>query len=466
MVPRDHGNGNADHARHSAPDHTEGWPIDTESTPDPEDAFAHALRQAAARKAAGAPSTNTDDGWLTADTPSVPMTRARPASTGDWDPAVRRHQPDDRTTPDAPSRLTPPSRPDAEPPSSDPISAAAGWLREAVGPASALPRPARRRRADAPPPTHGESGEPAGDWTSGRRESADRATRDTPAATGGRPDEALPRPAGRRRPDAPYPLHEDLSLDGDLSGDQPVDGRQSRPLPRPARRQRAAGSSPQQAIGRTRHNPDTPGQNIPDPDASDPDTPVQNTPGPDPDAPPTPRKGAQKRWPDEPPADPMAKAKDICLTLLTVRARSRSELTQALRRKGIDDDVAEQVLGRLDVVGLIDDAAFAESWVHSRHNYQGLGSRALKAELHRKGVSAEIAAEAVAAVDRDAEELRARELVRKRLGTMRGLDETVKIRRLLGMLARKGYSQGLAYAVIKDELRDEGSDVDFTGADE
>jgi regulatory protein len=153
------------------------------------------------------------------------------------------------------------------------------------------------------------------------------------------------------------------------------------------------------------------------------------------------------------PEDPIQQAKDICLRLLTARPRTRSELAQALARKGVDGDVADQVLGRLDEVGLIDDAAFAEVWVRSRHNLQGLSRRALAVELRRKGVADESAAEALATVDGDAEEERARQLVRKRLRVMGDVDEATKIRRLVGMLARKGYSEGLAYRVVKDELR-------------
>ena len=153
------------------------------------------------------------------------------------------------------------------------------------------------------------------------------------------------------------------------------------------------------------------------------------------------------------PADPVQQAKDICLRLLTARPRTRTELSQALQRKGIEDEVAEQVLNRLDEVGLVDDAAFAEVWVRSRHNVQGLGRRALAMELRRKGVADDSAAEALATVDADAEEDRARQLVRKRMRALGDADEQTKIRKLVGMLARKGYSEGLAFRVVKDELR-------------
>jgi regulatory protein len=171
--------------------------------------------------------------------------------------------------------------------------------------------------------------------------------------------------------------------------------------------------------------------------------------------------GAEATSPDGPPVDPVAKAKDICLSLLAVRARTRAELRTKLLGKGIEEQVADQVLSRLDEVGLVNDAEFAEQWVRSRHTYQGVARRALSAELRRKGVADDLAAAAVSELDSEAEEVRARELVRKRLrSTAAGAPELTMIRRLVGMLARKGYPEGLAYRVVRDELRAVGSDAE------
>nr|WP_312880271.1 regulatory protein RecX [Actinokineospora xionganensis] len=149
----------------------------------------------------------------------------------------------------------------------------------------------------------------------------------------------------------------------------------------------------------------------------------------------------------------------MCYRLLTVRSRTRQELEQALQRKEIPDDIAQTVLGKFAAIGLIDDEAFAESWVRSRHTYQGLGRRALAMELRRKGVADEVVAEAVDAVDSEAEDERARQLVRKKLGAMSGLEDQVRIRRLVGMLARKGYSEGMAFRVVREELSAHGGDA-------
>ena len=177
---------------------------------------------------------------------------------------------------------------------------------------------------------------------------------------------------------------------------------------------------------------------------------------------PTGRRGrGSRRSPDgeteQAPVDPVAKARETCLNLLAMRSRTKAELRTALLRKGIEEAVADQVLGRLDEVGLVDDAAFAEQWVRSRHTYQGMARRALTAELRRKGVTDGVAAAAVSTLDSEAEEARARELVRKRLRSTGTAPELTVIRRLVGMLARKGYPEGLAYRVVRDELRAAGS---------
>ncbi|SDC47436.1 regulatory protein RecX [Actinokineospora iranica] len=159
------------------------------------------------------------------------------------------------------------------------------------------------------------------------------------------------------------------------------------------------------------------------------------------------------------PDDPAAKARDICYRLLAARDRTRLELEQALRRKEIPDDVAQSVLAKFDKAGLINDEAFAETWVRSRHTHRGLGRRALAMELRRKGVDDAIVAEAVSAVDSDAEADRAAQLVRGKLGGLRGVDDQVKIRRLVAMLARRGYPEGLAFRVVRTELAAAGADT-------
>ncbi len=164
----------------------------------------------------------------------------------------------------------------------------------------------------------------------------------------------------------------------------------------------------------------------------------------------------------EPEADPAAIAREICLRLLTDRARTRQELASALAQKGVPAEAAAEVLDRFGEVGLIDDAAFAGQWVRSRHVHRGLGRRAIAVELRRKGVADEVAGEALAEVDAESEDRRARELVDRKLRSLvvGTPDQRATVaRRLVGMLARKGYGAGTAYRVVREALAEHGAEA-------
>ena len=73
-----------------------------------------------------------------------------------------------------------------------------------------------------------------------------------------------------------------------------------------------------------------------------------------------------------PVADPESVARTILLSKLTASAKSRRELADALAAKDVPDEMATRVLDRFEQVGLVDDAAFADTWVRSRQAGRGL----------------------------------------------------------------------------------------------
>jgi regulatory protein len=147
-------------------------------------------------------------------------------------------------------------------------------------------------------------------------------------------------------------------------------------------------------------------------------------------------------------------ARQIVLRQLAMAPRSRAQLEQKLAQRDCPVEVAAAVLDRMTEVGLIDDRAYAQMLVRSQHAGRGLAKRALARELRTKGIDDDLAQEALASVSDDDERGRARELVDKKLRAMNGLGIEVQTRRLAGMLARKGYSPNLTYAVIRDAIAD------------
>jgi len=159
-----------------------------------------------------------------------------------------------------------------------------------------------------------------------------------------------------------------------------------------------------------------------------------------------------------PDADPEAVARLICLRLLSAAPRTKAQLADALRRRGVPDDAAARVLERFAEVKLIDDEMFARAWVDSRHHGRGLAGRALGAELRQRGVAAGDIETALSQLDPEQELATARELVQRRLATTAGMPFPARMRRLTGVLARKGYSPGLAYRVVREAMEREAAD--------
>lgn len=155
-------------------------------------------------------------------------------------------------------------------------------------------------------------------------------------------------------------------------------------------------------------------------------------------------------------ADPHAAAKAVVLRRLTAAPRSRAQLAGDLAGRGFDEDVIEEVLDRFVEVGLIDDAEYARMVVRSQGESRSLGRRGLAQELRRRGVPEAEADEALAGLDPELEEARARDLVRRRWDPAG--DQQAQARRVAAMLGRRGFPGEMITRLVTDALR--GRDAD------
>lgn len=153
-------------------------------------------------------------------------------------------------------------------------------------------------------------------------------------------------------------------------------------------------------------------------------------------------------------------ARETLLRILTAAPKSRHELEQSLARKGHPEHVVGPLLDRFDEVGLVDDTGYAHLIVRTRHAERGLARRAIAAELRRRGIDDDTAAEALEQVEPDDERAAAGALARRLVGRTRGLDRDVRVRRAAAALARKGYGAGVAFAAVREALGAEGEDTE------
>jgi len=163
------------------------------------------------------------------------------------------------------------------------------------------------------------------------------------------------------------------------------------------------------------------------------------------------------------------RARNLVLDALSRMARTRHQLAAILLRKGVEPELAEGVLDHFEELGLIDDAAYAAAFVESRHEVRGLGSRALAYELRQRGVADETAESALETVDAEREFATACRLARNRARRMQGLPTEVRMRRLAGFLARKGYpgdtvSRAVRLAIDESDA-EAAADLDLSAED-
>ena len=147
-------------------------------------------------------------------------------------------------------------------------------------------------------------------------------------------------------------------------------------------------------------------------------------------------------------------AKQVLLRRLSNAPRTRKELAKDLKDKDISDEVANVALDRFEEVGLINDPALASNYVSSQHERKGLGKNALRQQLRAKGVSDDVAQEAISQISDDQEFQAAFALACKKIRSLQKDDAKTQLRKIVGVLARKGYSSNLAFRVAKEVITD------------
>lgn len=160
--------------------------------------------------------------------------------------------------------------------------------------------------------------------------------------------------------------------------------------------------------------------------------------------------------------DPYTRAKTIVYNQLAYSAKTRGQLRKKLQAEGFDAELIEPLLDKFEAAKLIDDAEYAQTFVAQKSRTKKLSRAALRRELAERGVHGEEAENALAQRTDEQEREDAAELVRKKLRPGMDLSDRAEkdrvTRRLLGMLARRGYSSSVSMSVIREELAAYGAE--------
>jgi SOS response regulatory protein OraA/RecX len=148
-----------------------------------------------------------------------------------------------------------------------------------------------------------------------------------------------------------------------------------------------------------------------------------------------------------------AKAKKTALNMLAMRDHASDELRKKLLKRDLMPEAVDVLIEKLQNSRLLNDEEFAHRFARAQRENRKLSRSVLKRELSKKGISPELASDAVA--DIDGEEELAREVAAKKAASTRRLDYAVRERRILGMLARRGFPSGVCIKVTREVLAED-----------
>jgi|EndMetStandDraft_3_1072993.scaffolds.fasta_scaffold520319_2 regulatory protein len=144
-------------------------------------------------------------------------------------------------------------------------------------------------------------------------------------------------------------------------------------------------------------------------------------------------------------------------------ALSERESRTFLAQRGFDAGVVDAVIDRFTTRGWIDDAVLAEQLLYAGTSRKGQGRRAIAQTLTARGIARDVADAALATLPDDDDD-RALEYARSKAHGLRSYDLDTAMRRLMGQLARRGYSGSVASNAARTALteqRGSGGGVQF-----
>lgn len=156
---------------------------------------------------------------------------------------------------------------------------------------------------------------------------------------------------------------------------------------------------------------------------------------------------------------------DRALKYLEKRLHSRKELTDKLRRQEYPPDLIESVMDQLSQMGYVNDKRFAEIRLEAAAHYKKQGPHRARSELIKKGIEPELARRTTEQVYESHDNMKvARELARKKLASLSGLEPQQARRRLYAMLLRRGFDYNTIRPVVEEVLGriDDDFETDFT----
>lgn len=135
------------------------------------------------------------------------------------------------------------------------------------------------------------------------------------------------------------------------------------------------------------------------------------------------------------------------LRYLSPKARSAFEIRKRLRLGGYDRATTDTVIQMLIERGLLNDKLFADTWCQNRFLFRPRSAWLVNRELRAKGISKQIADEAVESINDMSAAYKAGSVILNRIDLS---DHNRFVRKMYGYLARRGFGRATIRKATSD----------------
>lgn len=142
---------------------------------------------------------------------------------------------------------------------------------------------------------------------------------------------------------------------------------------------------------------------------------------------------------------------DSAANLLSHKMRTRSELAERLKGRGVEEQAVETALDKLTSYGYVDDAAYAKEYVQSALLTGRWGRRAVEYKLKEKRLGQSVIDEAMALYTEEDEKEIARKQLQSAAGRLKNDDARKQRQKIYAALARHGFDYGVINALLSEE---------------
>lgn len=146
--------------------------------------------------------------------------------------------------------------------------------------------------------------------------------------------------------------------------------------------------------------------------------------------------------------DKICKAINVAIKYITIRLRSKKEISDYLLKKDFSSEIVIAAINKLEKNKYLDDDKFASAFIKDKLNFTTMGDYKIKLELSRLGVASDIIEKNINMIDQELLEAKIKKIIEKDIQKNKKYNGRELKNKIYSHLLSQGYSQSIVINII------------------